>query len=358
MPGQRAEFQMTILRKAKRYAKAMFARRQSGYQQRISAELENFRHCENVHELPEIFHYWSNKYLVPMTQPFGFSNPGDFFFEFLQRIVPKNPDDLTKIASIGSGNSELEVMLAERLIAHGCSNFQIDCLDINTEMHARGKELASQKEVQDHINFVTADFNFWRPKAGIYKAIIANQSLHHVVELENLFSAASNGLSKCGSFLISDMIGRNGHQRWPEALELLNPFWAELPESHRFNRQLNRVDTEFVNHDCSTSGFEGIRAQDILPLLVDRFNFELFLPYGNIIFPFIDRAFGHNFDAESEWARDFIDRVHLADEAALLSGTIKPTSMVAVVRNEPITTIVRDENLQPERCIRWPNDVD
>lgn len=348
---------MTILNTAKRIARAVVNRTQSSYQRRVNTELQNYRQCENVHELPEIFHYWSNKYLVPMMQPFGFTNPDDFFFEFLRRILEKNPGRVSKIASVGSGNCELEVKLAEKLVAHGCNYFQIDCLDINKAMHARGKLLASQKQVQDHINFVTADFNYWQPTPGSYTAVMANQSLHHVVELESLFSAISNGLRKGGSFLISDMIGRNGHQRWPEALELLNPFWAELPESHKFNHHWSRLEPDFVNHDCSQWGFEGIRSQDILPLLVERFQFEFFLPYGNIIFPFVDRGFGHNFDAANEWDRNFIDRVHLADENAILTGQLKPTSMLAVVCNEPIATIVRNENLHPEQCVRWPDHI-
>ncbi|MGH8035292.1 MAG: hypothetical protein ACREO9_08715, partial [Lysobacterales bacterium] len=103
-----------------------------------------------------------------------------------------------------------------------------------------------------------------------------------------------------------------------------------------------------------TEGFEGIRAQDVLRLLTQYFSFEFFLPYGNIIFPFVDRAFGHNFDAAGEWDRDFIDRVHAADEALILAGEITPTSMLAVVRMGPATPVLRHPNLTPEQCIRQP----
>jgi SAM-dependent methyltransferase len=251
----------------------------------------------------------------------------------------------------------MEIVVAEKLLKQGHDNFEIDCIDINSAMHERGKLLAKEKSVHEHIKFVEADFNFWTPKAESYLAIMANQSLHHVLELENLFSSVSRGLEKNGRFLISDMIGRNGHQRWPEALELINQFWEVLPTSYRFNRQMSRMEDTYINHDCSTSGFEGIRAQDILPLLVEHFNFEFFLPYGNIIFPFVDRSFGHNFDADAEWDREFIDRVHLADETGMLSGRLKPTSMLAVVCNEPVSTIIRDPRLHPEKCIRWPDSA-
>jgi len=220
-------------------------------------------------------------------------------------------------------------------------------------MLARGKALAHERGVDAHVVTVEADFNRWQPGRE-YHGVIANQSLHHVLELEHLFDAVSKALLPGAPFVVSDMIGRNGHQRWPEARAIVNEFWRELPERHRFNVQLKRLEPEFLDWDCSTEGFEGIRAQDILPLCVERFGFELFLPFANLIDPFIDRGFGHHFDPNGEWDRDFIDRVHARDEAEILQGTIKPTHMMAVMTNEPVAHPRIRRHLTPEFCIRRP----
>jgi len=100
--------------------------------------------------------------------------------------------------------------------------------------------------------------------------------------------------------LIHDMIGRNCHQRWPEALKEVHRFWKELPTEYRYNRQLNRHEELYDNWDCSIEGFEGICAQDILPLLLERFDFHLFIGFANVVYLFIDRGFGHNFNADQE----------------------------------------------------------
>jgi SAM-dependent methyltransferase len=244
--------------------------------------------------------------------------------------------------------------IAGQLLADGLQDFSIDCLEINENMIERARARAGDAALAGKLRFLQQDFNRWRPQPGQYDVIMANQSLHHVLELEHLFDSVRQGLAPGGLFLTSDMIGRNGHQRWPEALELVNGFWPELPESYRFNQLLRRREPSYINHDCSTSGFEGIRAQDILPLLLERFNFELFVPYGNIVFVFVDRPFGHNFDAAGEWDRDFIDRVHAADEEAMLSGRIKPTSMLAAMTLEPVATRLRDPRLTPRFCVRPP----
>jgi len=157
-----------------------------------------------------------------------------------------------------------------------------------------------------------------------------------------------------GQFLISDMIGRNGHQRWPEALDVIHEYWRKLPPSHRFNTSLGYYEELYQSWDCSVEGFEGVRSQDMLPLLLERFHFHLFLAYGNAIDPFIDRAFGCHFDPSAAWDRSFIDQVHQRDEEELASGRLKPTHMIAILANEPCAAPRFHGPLSPKFCVRIP----
>jgi len=164
---------------------------------------------------------------------------------------------------------------------------------------------------------------------------MADQSLHHVTELESLFGQIRQSLRPDGIFVISDMIGRNGHLRWPAALAIVREFWRKLPPSYRYNRRSGRYEAFFEDADCSTESFEGIRAQDIVPLLEQYFHFHFFLGFGNVIDPFVDRSFGPNFDPESAWDREFIDQVHRRDEAEIAAGRLQPTHMLALLGKEP-----------------------
>jgi hypothetical protein len=150
------------------------------------------------------------------------------------------------------------------------------------------------------------------------------------------------------------MIGRNGHQRWPEALAAVHEFWKELPSSYRYNRLLDRHEEMYENWDCSNEGFEGIRAQDILPLLLERFDFRLFIGFSNVVDVFIDRAFGHNFDADQEWDRDFVDRVHAFDEESFKSGALTPTHMLAVLSAQECHEHLYSRGIAPTQGIRKP----
>lgn len=321
----------------------------NSYDERIRREISRFSDEEVIHDLPPICHYWSNTYLRPLFEQFGFSYPEDFFARQIERKFAAVGRPVS-IVSIGAGNCESEATLAKLLRERGVGDFTITCLDITDAMLERGRRLMESQGIADHFCFVNADFNRWKP-SETFDVVIANQSLHHVTNLEGLFDAIHEAIGDDGIFVTSDMIGRNGHMRWPEALAIVQEFWQELPTAYRYNRQLRRQETRFGNWDCSTEGFEGIRAQDILPLAVAKFGFDVFLAYGNLIDPFVDRSFGPNFDAEKEWDRDFIDRVHARDEAEMLAGTIFPTHMLAVMRRDRSVKPLVWRHLTPEFCL-------
>ena len=344
-----------VRRTLRRWAGAMPAAGAPGdYAARLQAEQARFDRDVNVHELPEIFHYWSNRYLAPKFRSLGFGHPDEFFAMALERAWHASPRATRRFVSIGAGNCDTEVRVAKRLAARGVTDFVIECVELSPAMLERGRELAAAEGVAALIRTVRADFNAWDP-GGPCDAVMANQSLHHVTNLEGLFDAIAGALDARGLFVTSDMIGRNGHQRWPEAAAIVREFWRELPRGYRYNHQLARREDEFLDWDCAQEGFEGIRAQDILPLLVERFGFDLFAPFANVIDPFIDRGFGHNFDAGAEWDRAFIDRVHARDEAEIRRGAITPTHLFAVMCVGRPGEGVRLDGLEPRACIRRPD---
>lgn len=323
------------------------------YQDRLASETLVYKDVADINVLPGIFHYWSNKYLRPMIEEFGFSNPDQFFAKYLMESAHASGAARARFVSIGAGNCDTEVRVAKLMHEAGFSGFTIECLDMNPHMLQRGREMAEREGVSDHLAFTRADFNNWQPMHR-YAGVMANQSLHHVLNLEGLFDAVHAALHSGGLFVTHDVIGRNGHMRWPEALVPVQRFWEELPREYRYNRSLGRQEDIYVNWDCSSEGFEGIRAQDILPLLLERFEFRLFIGFANVIDVFIDRAFGHNFDENREWDRDFIDRVHAFDEAGMRDGLIKPTHMLAVMGRNQGAICKCSRGITPQMSIRVP----
>ncbi len=327
----------------------MSIHREHSYDSRLRDETSRYESCLDVHHLPPIFHYWSNRYVRPLLQTFGIESPDGMFRDQLHRICAKPGGRSRHFVSIGAGNCDLEVAIAAFLHSQGNTDFVIECLDVNGAMLERGKQAAMKAGVGGQVQFTQTDFNQWKPDRT-YDAVIASQALHHVLELESLFEQVDQALAPEGLFLISDIIGRNGHQRWPEALSIVEEFWERLPPSYRFNQALDRYEEMYQDWDCSMESFEGIRAQDILPLLLERFHPHVFVAFGNVIDAFTDRSFGFHFDASAQWDRNFIDEVHQRDESALQAGSITPTHLIAVFGHRSATRPLF--NLHPEKCVR------
>jgi len=325
---------------------------QSSYEIAKCKEIDAYKDVEDIHALPDIFHYWSHTYLRPVLLENNFSGIEDFFAKSLSANIPSEGKPV--FLSVGSGYCDTEIKVAQSLIQRGIRSFKFECLELNAGLLRRGREKAANEGLSDFFIFTEADFNYWQPKLS-YSGVMANHSLHHVVNLEGLFDNIKKALfDQQGLFVVNDMIGRNGHQRWPEALTIVSQVWDQLPQSYRYNHQLNRHEAEFINWDCSGEGFEGIRSQDILPLLVERFRFNFFHGFANVVCPFIDRSFGHNFDASADWDRSLIDKLHQIDEDGFKSGKLKPTQMLAVMSTTVVNDPIYTRDLGPVFAVRKP----
>src|SRR3974390_884201 len=85
----------------------------NNYHLKLEEEIEYYRSVVDVHDLPDIFHYWSNKYLVPKFRQFGFGNPKEFFASYMIKVLADKMAGPSHFISVGSGNCEFEIEIAE-----------------------------------------------------------------------------------------------------------------------------------------------------------------------------------------------------------------------------------------------------
>jgi len=322
----------------------------SSYGQRVAQELDSYRDVTNVHDLPDIYSYWSERYVTPLFSEAGISPFESFHAEQVAQRCAIRGGEPVRVVSLGSGNGEAEVALARAVLDRGARNLEVWCVELNSAMQERAHRHALEAGTGEQMHFVEADLNEWTAE-GSYDVVIANHSLHHVVALEHLFGEIASALPADGVLLVNDMIGRNGHMRWPEARRLVEAIWAAMPDRYKYNHQLKRVDPDFVNRDCSTEGFEGVRAQDILPLLLRMFHPENFVAFANVIDVFVDRGYGHNLDPASAEDTRFLDRVAQLDQLTIDLGIVKPTHLVASFRTTQVPARY-PRHWRPDFCVR------
>ncbi len=238
----------------------------AAYASRLASQIEQYRAVENIHELPAIFHYWSNRHLRPrMNRIFESDSIPEFYarpFLAASAACAKRP----RFLSLGAGDCSTEIEVARKLIEMGLEDFEMVCLEVSPHLIKRAEAALEAAGLSGRVSVKQTDVNSWQPDED-YSGTMANHSLHHLVELESVFEGVRKSLRPGGVFVTNDMIGRNGHMRWPEVLEVVELLWEFLPRRLKFNHQAKRWDDKFMNLACSADGFEGFRAQDILPLL-------------------------------------------------------------------------------------------
>jgi SAM-dependent methyltransferase len=297
------------------------------YTERIRQQLEQYADAK-IHDLPEIAHFWSDAFIGPgMSEVFGTTSITELYANaYVESKGSKG--GLGRILSIGCGDGNREIAMIELLLNRGHKDFLVVCTDLSPLLLDRLRTTARDKEYERLIEIAEVDLNV-TPVLGEFDMIMANHSLHHIVELELLFKYCADHLKDEGILATNDMIGRNGHMRWPETALILEALWPTLTDREKWHTQLRRLHEGFRDHDCSNEGFEGIRAQDILPLLLQRFHPYRFHAFGGFIDVLVDRGYGHAYDPN---VREHVAKIRflsILNEILLDSGVIKPTIMMA-----------------------------
>ena len=328
------------------------------YDDMVQKELEIYKNNKNVSaDLPDIFHYWSNKFLKDMYSIIDskIHDTKSFYSYYIEKLSHK---ETVYIASFGCGNCNVEIDIAKYLLKDGVSNFEFHCIDINIDMLNRGRENCEKNNLLDKFKFIKSDIKTWESSMN-YDIFITEAALHHFVDLEILFFKINKYLNDDGYFLINDSIGKNGHARWKETLNIVNMLWDTLSEAKKYNHQFNRIINPYLNWDCTcpntpSFNFEGIRAQDILPLLIQNFNFESAIWWGGLIEVFIDRGYGHNYLKTNLQDTSFIDNIHYLNELCIELNLIKPTQIIAAVQKKSVNVdkTIFYKGWTPEKCVR------
>ncbi len=317
------------------------------YQAKLNQEIAIYEHNTDVHNLPAIHHVYAQEFLHPhLTSLTTQGDSSSWWILEIDELAARSDHQLT-IVSLACGNGDTEMALLKKLAEP--EKVQIIGMDVNPQMIKRAQAKAKEDGLPNAL-FEVQDLNDPQIDHKI-DVVLANHSLHHLVELEKLFEHIAERSNDNMIFLINDMIGRNGHVMWPNAHVVVKEIWRRLDQRFKLNDYSKRYDLQPLNHDCSQDGFEGIRAQDILPALISVFDIEMFFPFATLINRFVDRSYGNNFIAEDAHDRQLILDILALDVELLKAKKLAPTQ--AFIRAQKKGTVAEPRILfqTPEEAI-------
>jgi SAM-dependent methyltransferase len=293
--------------------------------------------------LPPIFGYWASAHIAPAAARLGISSPESFF---LDELLSAPSNGRLRILSVGSGACAMERQLAHDLRAAGI-DFELECIDFNRTLIDAARQAAEHDGLGNSMRFTCLDCN-GADALPVSDVIIVNQFFHHVERLEDFVAAIAEALAIDGRLLSSDVIGRNGHALWPSAAAFVDRWWRELRESQRYDRYFEKRVPRYTSVDHSTYSHEGVRAQDIVPILLQHFDFETFFAFGGGIMPFVERRLGFNFNPNDDADRNLIDRIHADDAANVAAARYPAAKMIASLRRKRRAVVPRYEPISPD----------
>jgi SAM-dependent methyltransferase len=291
---------------------------------KFTEESNRFRESGDSHDLPQIAAWYSENVLS--QELFNITGSKSFQELVLENIkVSRQTKKEYVVVSLGAGHGQIEKDLLDKVPQYSPGNTSFFAIDLFSPNDF------AQSEVNGHLYTLTRisqdinEPNF--PKNA--DMVIVHHALHHFVSLERIFESIYEILSaNSGVLIISDMIGRNGHKRWPESLHAIRRIWNSIPEEKKYNHQFKRSWSHFENWDCSSEGFEGIRAEDILKPLYQYFDTQGALFWGGVLDPFVDRGFGHNFDPSNVEDLNIILKILSIENLMIENGYLTPTQLI------------------------------
>jgi SAM-dependent methyltransferase len=325
---------------------------------RLAQQARQFSGATAIHaDLPGSYVHWSRRYVQPnLEQLFGVDDAAGFYARSIVEYAQARPaGGRIRIVSIGCGEASVELDLCRRLLGQGIEAPLFICGDVAGGAIDRARETCDRAGLSEYFDFRSVELAELI-RGEKFDVVIANQVLHHIVNLEEIFDLIRVAIGDDGLFLTVDMIGRNGHMLWPEALAILDRFWSLLPVEYRWNRMFDRLENVYSNWDNSKEANEGIRAEDILSELTKRFAFNKFFAMGNLSVALFGRHFGANFDPDKPSDLERIEQIGRIDHDLIDMGYLKPVLMFAAMSSTSKGELQCYRHWTPEFCVRRAAD--
>jgi SAM-dependent methyltransferase len=239
---------------------------------------------------------------------------------YLSRTVRAN-DRPIEVLSLASGYCGHELDLARGMTRP----YKITCTDLNELIFERARDIAGAENL--NLDFQLEDLNFITIEPGRYDLIFAHAAIHHVINLEYLFGQIAGGLSPTGIFQLTEVVGKNRKLIWDRNERYANALLEMMPERLTHGMRLA------VGEDGE--GMEGIRQQDILPLLRKQF-VPLFEHRHGAFMRFIctHPELSVTFDPNDAEALRCLEFLIASDDCAVKYGVLEPLEIWGVYKNQ------------------------
>lgn len=243
---------------------------------------------------------------------------GDPERTWLDDLIDRGP--FARAALLGTGDGA-----AQRWLERGASA-ALDVYELSpTIIRAQRAALGAgpwRRHGATRLRFVRADLNFARLPGQRYDVVWSDDGLHHVVNLEQLFTAIARALRPGGLFAFREYVGERRMQYSARRLERINALLAAVPARWRRADLVAAPPLHTLSPHCA------IRSDEIVELSRRRFDVVALRPAGALA-PLQQAVDTVGLAAE---APELAARLDAAEQDALRDPQLGPLETYAVLR--------------------------
>jgi MoaA/NifB/PqqE/SkfB family radical SAM enzyme/SAM-dependent methyltransferase len=207
--------------------------------------------------------------------------------------------------------------------------YKITALDINENLFQQGREVAKKDGL--NIEFNKADLNFIEIANESFDIIYAQASLHHIINLEHLFSQLYKGLKQDGRLIILDIIGKSGVIFWKDNVDTAREIVANMPSKY-VDKTVNINNIIYPYFEpTDQKGMEGVRQEEIEDQMLRYFKPEKIFKYGSFMrLICTNPQIAPNFDLKNPEDIEYLETLFDTDLRLVAENKLRPTEIFGV----------------------------
>jgi SAM-dependent methyltransferase len=238
------------------------------------------------------------------------------------------PPVVRRTLVVGCGSGWLERALAKK------EGFpEIVACDIAPDVVDRARRQAEAAGLSA-LRYETVDLEEDPLPEGPFDAVFANDVLHHVSRLEELYAGIHGTLAPGGRFIFNEYVGPNRFQYSDARMDLINRYFRLFPDRLRMDPvaggltwRRRRIDPAKLIAEDPT---EAVRSEDVLPLARKTFRAVREYPYGGgLLNPLLFGVIS-NFRPNDPQDDRLLDVLCAAEEYLTSNDLLEPDFMIFV----------------------------
>jgi len=227
---------------------------------------------------------------------------------------------VSRAASLGSGFGGLERELVALAVAE-----RIDGFDLSADAVAAARQGASQAGMSERLRYQICNLEQIQLASKAYDLIVACHSVHHIDDLDRLFSQVRAALKPGGVFCLEEYVGPNRFQWNDRQLDAANDFLRGLPAHYKRMPNGEARGEAFrpaVADVIAVDPTEAIRSADILPTLRRHFQIVAMRQLGGAVLHNALYGIAQNFDPEVAEDRQWLDALFNQEDRLMAEGVL------------------------------------